>query len=229
MPESKTPMAWSLRGLVGIRGRGGFFGGFLFDFFGGALDGFVQRGGNARGRHGGGEVGNGGFVGGAGDGRGFLVVAAAGEGAAVAADAFEDGSGKGVAELARGDEATIHRVVHESAFEKDAGDFDIANDDEAGALDAAVVEAHLAEHGGVEGRGEGDVFGVAGVAGVLLEVAVTEIFLVHRRHAARGEGERLDAGGAAAQAFVEVDAHKNGVGIFVGEGGAVFERDENIA
>ena len=89
-------------------------------------------------------------------------------------------------------------------------------------LDAVLVNTA----GGITG---GDVFGVAGVAGVLLEVAVTEIFLVHRRHAARCEGEGLDAGGAAAQAFVEVDAHKNGVGIFVGEGGAVFERDENIA
>ena len=158
-----------------------------------------------------------------------MVIAAAGDGVAVSAHAFEDGAGEGIAEWRGGDEASIDGMVHEAALEEHAGDFDIADDDEAGALDAAVVEAHVAEHRGVDGGGEGDVLGVAGVAGVLLEIAVAEILLVHGGDAARGEGEGFDARGAAGGAFVEVHAHENGIREFVGKGGALFEGDKDIA
>ena len=159
----------------------------------------------------------------------MLVVALTGEGIAVAADAFENRPGKGITVLARGDEATIHRMIHEPAFEKNAGYGDVADDDEAGALDAAVEKTHLAEHRGMERGGEGDIFGITGMAAVLLEIAVTEILLIHRGHATRREGESFDAGCAAARAFVEVDANENGAGKFVGDRSTILERNENIA
>ena len=120
-------------------------------------------------------------------------------------------------------------MIHEAAFEEHAGNTDVADHDEACALDAPVGEAHVAEHGGVKGRGEGDVLGILSMAGVQLQVAVAEIFLIHRRHAARGECEGLDARGATASAFVEVHADEDGIRKPVGKGSAVLERYEDIA
>ena len=81
----------------------------------------------------------------------------------------------------------------------------------------------------MKSRGEGDVLGILSMARVQLQVAVAEIFLIHRRHTTRGEGEGLDAGGSTATAFVEVHADEDGIRKPVGKGGAVFERDEDIA
>lgn len=77
--------------------------------------------------------------------------------------------------------------------------------------------------------GEGDVLGIAGVAAVLLQVAVAEILLVHRGYPAGCQGECLDAGGGTFRAFVEMDADKDRVGELVGKRGSVVQGNEDIA
>jgi len=70
-------------------------------------------------------------------------------------------------------------MIHKSAFEENAGDLQIADDDKTGAFDASVEEAQMAEHGGVGGGSESDVLGIALVTCILFEVAVAKIFFVH--------------------------------------------------
>lgn len=143
MPESKTPIG-SFERSVCIRCRWWGLHGPVFNFLRSALHGFVERGGDSARGNGGGEIGDGGFVGAGGDSGGMLVVAPAGKGVAVAAHAFENGAGKGVAVLAGGNEATIHRMVHEPAFEQDAGDSDVSDHDKACAFDPAVEKPQVA-------------------------------------------------------------------------------------
>ena len=92
------------------------------------------------------QIGDGCFIGGGGNGRWGLVAGFAGNSAAIAAHAFEDSPGEGVAVGWGGDEFAIHRMVHEATFEEHAGNADVAYNDEARALDTPVSEAHVAEH-----------------------------------------------------------------------------------
>ena len=125
MPESKTPMG-SVDISVCIR-FGLLCGGVAgFKRIGSALDSFVQHGMHSNGRNVPAQVGDGGFICGGGDGGGRLVIAAAGDGVAVSAHAFEDGAGEGIAEWRGGDEASIDGMVHEAALEEHADINDVA-------------------------------------------------------------------------------------------------------
>ena len=80
----------------------------------------------------------------------------------------------------------------------------------------------------MHGGGERDVLGVPRMAGIGAEIAVAEVFLVHRRHPPRGQRISLDPRGSAHVALVEMDADKYRVRVFVRHGRAVFQGDENI-
>ena len=119
------------------------------------------------------------------------------------------------------------RGADEAAFDEHAGDRDVADDDEARALDAPVIQLRVADHRRVRGAGERHVFRIADVAGAEMEVGDARPVGHHRRHAARREGVNFEAAGSGA-AGVEVDADKDGVVELVGEFRAVIERNEPV-
>ena len=85
-------------------------------------------------------------------------------------------------------------VTDEAAFDEDAWAEDAGEDVEAVAFDAAVDAAEAGEAVGVDGGGEGDVFGVAFVAAAHAEVGFLE-GLVGIGGACWCEGEGFEAGG----------------------------------
>ena len=85
-------------------------------------------------------------------------------------------------------------IADEAALDENAWSEDASKDVEAVAFDAAVDAAEAGEALGVDGGGEGDVFGVAFVAAAHAEVRFLE-GLVGIGGACGGEGEGFEACG----------------------------------
>ncbi len=146
----------------------------------------------------------------------------------VSGNPLKNSLSKSVAIRRARNKTTVDGMIDEATFEEDSRDDQIFDDHKPSPLDATVAKSHVAKHRRMHGRGEGDILGITGMAGICLQIAVAEVFLVHRRHAPRSQCKGFNARAADRVAFIKVDAHKNSILVAIGEGWSLLQRNEGV-
>ena len=157
------------------------------------------------------------------DGGKLLFVA---DGAAVVLHGLEDRLREELAVAGGGDQFCVVGICLEAALDQNAGDRNVADDDETRALQPAVEHARLHDERGVCGGRKRDVFRVARVAAAVVEVRDGRAVGHHRGDAARRERVGFDA--RAVAAGIEMDGDENPAFVLVRDASPILERDEGV-